>query len=261
MARRPSAVPTQRVLTHGIADGATRDAINELSRRLADQHGFAQTEIAALKKHNAALQASVDRHADELKGVSNRLNWATRIAVSAQPSSSLTTSPIGSGGPTPVPTSPPGNTDNGDGQNGFNNAFPSGTAPPGSPITPYVAGQIVGGVKNQFFANYFAGTAGSQDILDTWRLCFNERVIFHLNAAGFQTSHYPGSGNGFKYIILINIPSGGTDMQYAYKITNYDSEDPGSPTLNLTAEMTFVALTPDASTTPDPGIPDATPCP
>lgn len=253
------ALPTQRVLSQGIADGKTRNAVDQLSRRIASVEAAANASVAAVTAENAALKAQIASHAASITKLTTGLNWATQLAVAASPDTSKTTSPIGTGPgtPPPVTTSPPAGTDNGAGAAGFSSPFPSGTAPAGSPLTPQVAGQIVGGVATQFNANYFAGPAGNQAILDSWRACFNERCIFHLNQAGFQTSHYPGAGAGSIYLILINIPSQGQpNNQYAYQITNYD------PTLTLTAQMLFVGtIGVGIATAPDPGIPDSTVCP
>ena len=202
-----------------------------------------------------ALAATVAGHTTSLTTLQAGVKTATILAQNAQPAAAKTTAPTGGGTPVGGPA-PPSGTDNGQGAAGFLAAFPSGSAPPGSPLTAFTAGQIVGGVATQFHAQYFATPAGSQPILDSWRACFNNRCIFHLNAAGFATSHYPGTGAGSTYLILINIPpSPGVNAQYAYKITNYD------PTLTLVAEMTFIAMTPGAGTAPDGGIGDGVVCP
>src|SRR5579863_5158957 len=248
------ALPTQRVLSQGIADGATRNVVDQLSKRIASVEAAFTTNLASLKTENETLKATVASHEASITKLTNGLNWATQLAVAAQPDSSKTTSPIGSGTPPPVTTSPPAGTDMGQGAAGF---AAGGT--PAAALTPFVAGQIVAQVAAQWNAQYFAGPAANQAILDAWRACFNNRVIFHLNAAGFATSHYPGSGAGATYLILINIPTHnvpGSNNQYAYQITNYD------PTLTLTAQMQFVGtIGVGVSTTPDPGIPDSTPCP
>lgn len=213
-------------------------------------------QIAALKSSVAGNTETLTTHDASLTILAKGVASAAALAAGAQPLSTPTAStpPVSLGGTPPGnPTPAPPSSDGGMGEAGCTAAGANGHVPPGSPLTPFTVGQIVCGVAKEFPALF--AVAPDQATLDSWRVCFNGRVIWHLNLAGFQASHYPGA-NGSTYLILVNIPmSGAPNNQYAYRITNYD------PTLQLTAQMIFAGITPGASTAPDGGIADGVTCP
>ena len=241
------AKPVPRQYPH--LDQIKDPAVQASLRLLWDQHY--QT-----LESQAATATTVAAHTASLTTLSTGVALATALARGAQPISTPITStpPVSPSGNPGNPTPTPPASDNGMGEAGCNAAGANGHVPPNSPLTAFTVGQIVCGVAAEFPALF--AVAGSQAILDSWRVCFNGRVIWHLNLAGFQASHYPGTGAGNTYLILVNIPAPShPNVQYAYRISNYD------PTLQLVSQMIFAGLTVGAATAPDGGIADGVTCP
>ena len=197
----------------------------------------------------------MDSHTSNLTTLTTSLASTHALAQAAQPPAGKTTSQAPAGAPIGGNPASPG-TDNGQGDAGCSSAGPNGHVAPGAPQTPFTVGQIVCGVANEFPALF--AVAPDQPTLDGFRTCYINRVIWHLNLAGFAASHYGSdpTSDGYKYLILVNIPTGDQpNTQYAYRITNYD------PTLQLQSMMLFSGMTPGAATTPDGGTADGDVCP
>lgn len=207
--------------------------------------------VSAMQDRATALEVTAADHTSTLTTIQSDLTATTILAQNAQPAAAKTTAPIAGGAPVGGDT-PPSKSDNGQGETGCTQAGPTGHITAGTPLSATVIGQIVCGVANEF-PDLFAPQP-DQATLDAARACYINRVIWHLNLAGFSASHYgsdPTSAQ-YQYLILVTVPGEG---QYAYRISNYD------PTLQLEKTMVFGGFTPGGQTTPDGGLADGAPCP
>lgn len=210
--------------------------------------------VSAIQDRATALEATAADHADTLTTLATDLATTTTLAQNAQPAAAKMTSSAPSG--TPIGSNPtPPTSDNGEGENGCTAAGPNGHITSGTPLSPFVIGQIVCGVANEYPALF--DPQPDQATLDAARACYINRVIWHLNLAGFQASHYgtdPTSAQ-YQYLILVTVPGTGPEAgQYAYRISNYD------PTLQLERTMVFGGFTAGGVTTPDGGTADGASC-
>jgi hypothetical protein len=145
-------------------------------------------------------------------------------------------------------------------------AAPYSTGHPPAPLTADQktvenAGKIVCGVALEF-PTLMAATA-TKALRDTNRAELMERMIWHLNQAGFPCDHFPGTGSEAEYCLLFDaLALDGTApvREYGYRVTDYD---PGGPTFSpwdttnvMTTCMECTGQEPGTTTTPAPGTPD-----
>jgi len=210
--------------------------------------------VSAIQDRTTAVESTTADHTATLATVQSTLTATTILAAQAQPAAAKTTAAIAGGAPVGGDNPPP-TSDNGQGADGCTQAGVNGHITPGTVLSPFVIGQVVCGVANEFPTLF--DPQPDQPTLDATRTCYMNRVIWHLNLAGFQASHYGSdpTSAGYIYNILVTVPGNGPDAgQYAYRISNYN------PTLQLEKTMVFGGFTPGGATTPDGGTADGASC-
>lgn len=173
---------------------------------------------------------SVDQKADEALALAQRTAAEVAAAVAG-----------------PVP-----GTDFGLGDLGCGTAGPTGDIT--GPLTPETAGQIVCGVGNEYPA-LLAGTV-DQPTRDANRDELLDRMIWHLNAAGFPSKRYV-PGDPWRLLLDALGPAGPPVRQYAYRVLTYDDEGAASGFADpMETVMYFGGMTLGETTPPDAGIAD-----
>jgi len=152
--------------------------------------------VSAIQDRTTAVESTTADHTATLATVQSTLTATTILAAQAQPAAAKTTAAIAGGAPVGGDNPPP-TSDNGQGADGCTQAGVNGHITPGTVLSPFVIGQVVCGVANEFPTLF--DPQPDQPTLDATRTCYMNRVIWHLNLAGFQASHYgsdPTSAGG-----------------------------------------------------------------
>jgi len=151
-----------------------------------------------------------------------------------------------------------GGTDSGQGAYGCSVAGSNGDI--AGDQTPITAGKIVCGVGNEYPA--LLAVTATQAARDANRDELLDRIVWHLNQAGYPCSRYP-TVNGRPWTLLFDAkgPNGEPVRQYAYRVIDYaagvvGATSPPDHTNSYTTVMVFGGMTVGATTIPDAGIPD-----
>lgn len=233
----PVAPPRQYPHVSEVKDPAVQQSL----RLLWDAH-------FGLLEQQTQIKATQATHTATLTSLGSQVTTAQQTASFALNSGSPNAGPTG-GQPAPTPPpgppspgpSPPPSDDGGQGSLGCSQAGPTGHVPPGSPITPLTAGQIVCGTFNEFSS--LGAVVVDQPTRDANRLELLGRMIWHLALAGFPSDYYPG--NPFDLLIQI-----GTTV-YAYRVTDYATFD-----VPMFSTMVFGGTNPGPIGAPAGGIAD-----
>lgn len=226
-----------------VKDLPTQQSLRLLWDRI---YGHDETNTA-----NAAALASAQATIDSQSKLINTLNTQVTKLLPAQGTDQTNTAngtlpQPGGGGGGNQPPPPPTGGDGGQGNLGCSEAGANGHLDPGYPITPESCGKIICGTGNEFPA--LLAIAVDQPTRDANQSELLDRMVWHMNLAGFPCSRYPTT-NGRPWILLFNV---GAD-QYAYRVIDYAA---GNFTVPYTTLMVFAGRTPNSTTTPDGGTPD-----
>jgi len=222
-----------------IVDWRAQQTIRLLWDRVFDL----EARVQALTTTVLNLVGATNQQETEIADVKREADQA--LALSQTTSQEVTPSPVGP-------------NDAGQGAYGCSVAGANGDI--AGDQTPITAGKIVCGVGNEYPT--LTAVAANQPARDANRDELLDRIVWHLNQAGYPCSRYP-TVNGRPWTLLFDAkgPNGEPVRQYAYRVIDYSAGPPAatSPpdyTTPYTTVMVFSGMTIGATTIPDAGIPD-----
>ncbi len=219
-----------------VKDPAAQRSLAEVWTRL-----FEMTQrVDAATAENARLRQEITSLGTSHAALQQRVRTITALGA---PSTAPGAGTMGPGGGT---TTPPPSDDAGQGSLGCATAGSTGHLTPGTALTLVVAGQIVCGTAQEFPA--LLAVEVDQPTRDANQSQLLDRMVWHMNLAGFPCSRYPTT-NGRPWILLFDFQG----AQYAYRVIDYAASDFSVPYTTL---MVFGGRSPGVSTTPDGGTPD-----
>jgi len=244
----PPTLDAQYPHVDGIADWRAQQSI----RLLWDRSFDLEARLQAAEATNKTLVEAANDHQAQITLADRK---ASEALAGVQLTSTETTGIIRGSGARNL------KDDHGLGQEGCAAAGANGDIGPfaGNDCTVTNAGKVVCGVGTEW-ASLLAAVGPSNPTNDATRAAnreeFLNRVVWHLNQAGFASARYGGSGTEAKYNVLfdaVDIDGSLPIRQFAYRVLDYSIDDCSIPSFTV---MVCGGQTPGTITTPDAGTPD-----